>query len=221
MLNILHRRGFSLVEMLIALAINGIIIAGVIALFSSNMRHYQLTRQSDKFNQQLQTALDIISSEIRRAGFWGDSATAVGSHANNNPFMAANVDLTINAAKNCIIFSYDKNADKMLPGASASIDDERYGFRVLNQVLQARPPGATLACDTAFANWENITNSNEVVITNLTFTLNTSSLATGSGTSALLMRSVDISITGAPANDPSNTKTLTQHVVVRNDKYIP
>ena len=66
-----------------------------------------------------------------------------------------------------------------------------------------------------------MTNSNVINITALTFTLNTTTLTTGPGTRGVAIRSVDITLTGRLVNDATVTKTLTQHIRIRNDKFIP
>jgi hypothetical protein len=60
-----------------------------------------------------------------------------------------------------------------------------------------------------------------VTITALTFTLTTQNTTTGLGTSALNMRSVDITLTGRLTSVPTITKTLTEHVRIRNDQFVP
>ena len=59
--------------------------------------------------------------------------------------------------------------------------------------LQTRPPGATFSCTAASSNWENVTNSQLVTITALSFTLVTTSVP--SSVPNMSLRAVNISIT--------------------------
>ena len=219
--NIRFIQGFTLTELLVAVAINSILFLALMSLFISNLNYYRSTTAADKLSQQLQVAMDIMVADIRRAGFFMNAQNDIGLHQNNNPFQDSSNDINVNASGNCILFAYDKNQNGAIPASDATIDDERYGFRLLNGTLQARPPGANFNCNAAANNWENINNINEIRINALSFVLNTKILTTGAGTRGLATRSVDITLTGQLANDSSVTRTITQHVRLRNDKYIP
>lgn len=212
--------GFTFVEVLIAMLLNAFLLAALIAIFTSNLEHYRKVLAYNQLNEQLHAALKLMSDDIRRAGYWANAQNDVGTGQNNNPFMAAGLDVAVTGG-NCILFSYDRNSNGSLPSIATGSDDERYGFRLNGQAIQARPPGASFSCAAAATAWENLTDPAIINITNLTFTLNQTTLTTGPGTTGLLIRSVDISITGQLVRDSSLTETLTQHVRIRNDKFLP
>lgn len=211
--------GFTLVELLVALTINALLFSALIAIFIANVNHYTKTFQENRLNQQLETVLALMSDDIRRAGYWANASNDIGTNQNNNPFMTASTDISVDNTNDCILFTYDHDSNGSLPAINASIDDEHYGFRLSNNAVQVRPPGAGFSC--VASGWENMTDTNIITITNLTFTLNTSTVTTGPGSQGITLRSVDISITGQLANNSSITKTLTQHVRLQNDKFIP
>lgn len=213
--------GFTLPEVMVALVINAILFSAFLSIFIATLIHYEKVMSTSRLNQELQMALQLMTNDIRRAGYSSTASSDVGAGQNNNQFMASSVDVYVNAGNNCILFSYDHNGNGSLPSISSSYDDERYGYRLNGNVVQARPPGASFSCGASASEWENMTDPNVVKITALTFTLTTTTLATGPGATSLALRSVDISITGQLAADSSITKTLTQHVRIRNDKYIP
>lgn len=216
---ILNKAGFTFVELLAALAINLVLFGGLITIFLSNINHYRTSISTNRLNQQMQTAMLVMTNEIRRAGYWANAQNDLSSAVNNNPFMASGVDVTVNVGNNCILFTYDSNSNGSLPSISSSSDDERYGFRLSGQTLQTRPYGASFDCTAASSTWENITDSNTIQVTNLTFTLNQSTIATGPGNKGLVLRSVDISMTARLTSDNAITKTITQHVRIMNDKF--
>jgi prepilin peptidase dependent protein B len=213
-----RQSGFTFVELLTALAINIVLMAGLITIFMSNINHYRTSINMNRLNQQLQTTMLVMTNEIRRAGYWSNSQSDLGSPTNNNPFMASGVDIAVSG--NCILFAYDSNNNGSLPAIGAGSDDERYGFRLSGQTIQARPYGAAFNCATAAANWENITDSNIIQITALTFTLNSSTIVTGPGNKGITQRSVDITMTGRLTSNNAITKTLTKHVRIMNDKFL-
>lgn len=213
--------GFTFTELMVALTLNALLLAGLASVFLANLNHYNKSLNINRLNHQLQSALDIMTNDIRRAGYWTNAHTDIGAHTNSNPYMVTGTDIAINIANNCILFTYDHDGDGSLAGVSSAVDDERYGFRLVSQTLQARPPGAAFDCTAASTAWENMTDPHFVQITNLSFTLNTSTITTGPGTKGIRIRNVDISITGQLTSDTSITKTLTQQVRIRNDKFIP
>jgi prepilin peptidase dependent protein B len=219
--NFNHIAGFTFTELMIALVINVLLFAAVITLLLSNLNHYRRSINGDRLNQQLQSVLSLMSNDIRRAGYWANASNDIGLAQNNNPFMANGLDIGVYSGNQCILFSYDQNNNGVLPAISAGIDDERYGFRLTNQAVQARIPGAAFDCGASSGSWENMTDTKIIQITNLAFTLSTSTVTTGPGTQGIMIRNVDISITGRLASDTSVTKTLTQHVRIRNDKFLP
>ena|SRR3990167_8511950 len=213
--------GFTMTELMIALVINSLLVIGLIAAVSANLNHYNKIINTNRLNQQLESTLHMMANDIRRAGYWVNAYTDIGLDQNSNPFMASGVDISVNNTNNCILFTYDHSNNGSLPAISASYDDERYGYRLNGTVIQARPPGAAYDCTAAVDAWDNVTDSNVVTITGLTFTLNTSTVTTGPGARGIIVRSVDISLSGQLTSDATITNTLTQHIRLRNDKFIP
>jgi type II secretory pathway component PulJ len=212
--------GFTFVELLIALVLSAFVLLILTTLFLANVQNYQTSLNTNKLNQQLQTAVDIMTTEIRRAGYWSNASSNLGIDANNNPFMVAgSTDITVNASNNCILFTYDKNGTGSLPVLGSGSDDDRYGFQLSGGAIQERPNGGTFSCGAT--NWENITDPNVVTVTALSFTLNTSTYTIGPATRGLTMRSVDISVTGQLTNNATVTRTIAQHVELRNDLFVP
>lgn len=213
--------GFTFTELLAALAINSFILAALISVFLGNINHSRISVNTNRLNQQMQSTLSIMVSDIRRAGYWANAKDDVGISQNNNPFQATGVDIAVNGAGNCILFAYDKDSNGALPAVSNTYDDERYGYRLSGGAVQARPPGATFACTAAATNWENMTDPSFITITNLQFVITTRTMTTGPGTKAVILRSLDITLTGQLVSNPAITRTLTQHVRIRNGKFNP
>jgi prepilin peptidase dependent protein B len=215
-----NKKGFTLVEVMVALLINTVLFAGLLTVFIANLDHHNKMMNISRLDEQLQSAMQMMAGEIRRAGYWSNANSDVATNQNNNPFMASGLDISV-PSSSCILFSYDRDKNNSLPSISSSYDDERYGFRLNGGAIQTRPPGAAFDCTAAASAWENLTDTNNITITALTFTLTTQSLPVGSGTASLKVRSVDITVTGQLATDSTVTKTLTEHVRIRNDKFVP
>lgn len=212
--------GVTLPEMMIALGVNAILFIGLVGIFVSNLNHHRASIEEGRLNQQMQGAMSLMANDIRRAGYWLNANTDVGTDANTNPFMASGTDIAVNAGGDCILFTYDHDKNGSLAAISSAGDDEHYGFRLSGGAVQARLPGAAFNCTAVATTWENITDPSIVQISALVFTINQLTVFSGTGSAGLMIRSVDISMTGALSSDPTVTKTLTNHVRIRNDKYI-
>lgn len=70
MLNILNnRKGFTLVELLVTLAISGVVMAGVYSVFYTQQKSYTTQEQVSEMQQNLRAAMLMISRDARMAGF--------------------------------------------------------------------------------------------------------------------------------------------------------
>ncbi len=213
-------RGFTFTELMVALAINAILFAAITTIFVSNLDQYHRLLNRYRLDQDLQVAMNLMSTDIRRAGYWGNADSDINSATNDNPFQASGTDITTNASNTCILFTYDHDANGSLAAISSTTDDERYGYRLSGTTLQARPPGAAYDCSAAASAWENVTDPNVMTISALTFTINTSNVTVGPGTKGINIRTVTISITGNLVSDPTVTETLTNTIKVRNDEFV-
>lgn len=220
MISLKRIQGFTFTEMMVALLINAVLFAAITTIFTSNLKQYNVLLNKYRLDQDLQVAMNIMITDIRRAGYWANADTDIGSGTNNNPFqVSGTTDLQTGLSGACILFTYDHAGSGTLPAISASIDDDRYGYRLNGTTLQSRPPGATFSCAAAANAWENMTDPDVINITALSFTINSSTVT--SRAKALTVRSVTISITGNLVSNTAITETLTNTVKVRNDLYTP
>ena len=66
-----HRNGFTLIELMIAMLISIFLLAGVIQMFSASKQTYRLQDGLARLQENARFSLDLISGEIRLAGFKG------------------------------------------------------------------------------------------------------------------------------------------------------
>ena len=220
-----HQRppaGFTLVELMLTLLISTLMLAALIAFFINAVRHNRANLEQTRLDQQMQSTLDMMTNDIRRAGYWANATTDLDTGANTNPFMASGTDLTING--NCILLTYDRNGDGVLAPINTAGDDERYAYRLLNGVIQTRPWDAAFDCSAPSSAWEDITDLAVVTVTGLSFTANNQTIdldGSGPGTENVTVRNVGISLTGQLTKNSAAQKTLTRSVRVRNDRFMP
>ena len=204
--------GFTLVDIIIALAIGVVVLGGAISLY--NYFILQTTRSIQLLNlkMELYTAVDYMVTELKRAGYWNQFAVgAPGS----NPFNAAAYTIIVNAGGDCISFAYDKNGDGQLPAIGTSPQDERFVFRLSSNVVQIRTPNASFSC-TANTGWQNLTDTSLLNVTALNFTLTATNVVVNAHTTNVL-RAVTITMTGVSPSNASVTSTITRTVKIRNN----
>ena len=77
--------GLTLVEMMVAMAVGLILLAGVVQIFASNKQTYRIQDATSRLQENGRFAVDMLRRDIRMAGFWGcnSNITHVTSNLNN------------------------------------------------------------------------------------------------------------------------------------------
>lgn len=116
-------RGFTLVEMMLALVAGLIVSAAVLSFFMSGMKSSGEYVQATRLSQELRTSMDLITRDLRRAGYDDDGLKYLGVK-NTSPFTplclsASGAPTTClqevaisgsvaNSTGDCIIYAYDR-----------------------------------------------------------------------------------------------------------------
>lgn len=77
--------GFSLVELMVAMALSLILLAGVLAIFASSRTTYETTDRLSRIQESGRFALDSLVRDLRSAGFMGCSRRGDFTNALNTP----------------------------------------------------------------------------------------------------------------------------------------
>jgi prepilin-type N-terminal cleavage/methylation domain-containing protein len=199
-------RGFSLVELMIAMTIGLVMTAGIMKLFETTLLSNRDLIAGKHLESELHGTLDLISRDLRRIGAMGNPLAQMAGTA--NPFaIDAPSAFGGEAASSCLTYSYDLNGNGSIDTASTAVD-ERLGYRLRSGAVQIRRNGQ--AC-TATPHWTNVTTSTLVQVTTLRFTL-TSTTQLG-----VTQRLITVDIAGRLVTDASVARTLTRTVRLRND----
>ncbi|NOQ14338.1 MAG: hypothetical protein GQ583_07680 [Methyloprofundus sp.] len=228
-INMKKQTGFSLVELMIAMLLGIIVVGGTIAMYVTTVRGGTNTINSARLNYDLDSVMQIMVNDIRRAGYWGGAT--VNSLAVNNPFTVSGTNAGIQISNktgeednSCILYTYDEDGDGTLETG------EYFGFRHNGDGIDMRVGGAFSDCDGA--SWNNIIDSDKVVIEELSFTANYKCLNVtqndpedgdcaghiATGEKGVETRQIDILLEGEVKGDDEVTKSLTGIVKVRNER---
>lgn len=220
------QRGFSLIEMMIAL-VAGLIVVGAVLVFTvATVRANTQTVTSTRLTQDLRTSLNLVTREVRRTGYDRTAETNIATSSSALRYTEVNV----NAAQDCIVLSY--NRPVINPGTGV-VARERKGFRrtVVNGVGVLEGHGNLASVNSsecgANAGWVALTDPAQVDIQTARFLLtrrcvfpdadNVSPCDPGPNNITAVVRSVDISLGGRLVAQPDVQRTMTDSVRIRAD----
>ena len=216
-------RGLTLVELLIGMAVGLFIVAASASLMTGNLREHRNLLIESRLMQDLRTAADIVTRDLRRAGYWG--AANAGVRGNGVDAVLANpyVELSpVGAAADSVSFRFSRDATEN----NAVDSNEQFGFRLRNGALELQ---------LGSGNWQSLTDANTLTVTlfSVTPTVEEISLAglcetacpaTGSAASTCpprqQVRSLAVVIAGHATQDARLTRSIRTQVRLRNDRLI-
>ncbi len=125
---IVPKSGFTLVELLVAMTLTGIILAAIYSAYMSQKEAYSAQSEASSVQQNLRAALYYMQREIRMAGY--------------DPMGAANVgflNITANP-QSSISFSLDLNENGTYDGGNEYIS---YRYNSTNETLERQTGGSS------------------------------------------------------------------------------
>jgi len=231
------QKGFTLIELMIALVLGLLVTATAINIYVKNMASQTQNLQLMALNQDMRAMMDLMVRDIRRSGFATSSPDTNFDCLKSNPFnkMGFFDSGTASVANpaSCIVFAYNLN-DNLVGNVCTIESADRFGFRVSNGTLQMKNGGGTEATCAA-GTWEGISNSNVTITSEFTITSTELDITEmfadadgvcnvgedcntcADGNQCLTIREVGIELTGTLSD--GTTQTITEKVRVRNDEF--
>jgi prepilin peptidase dependent protein B len=221
----LRQSGFTLIELMVSIAIGLFVAGAVTAFFVVNVKSNTDTLTMTRLTQELRGVMELMTRDIRRAGYWADADSAAGAGATTpNPFLSGADDVAVDKYgtepdNSCITFAYQTNT-------TAGVQDtERFGFRLRKEDVDGEQVGAVEARTANNAcgddGWENVTDENVLNISQLTFTIPITCVDIPAVTpSKLYVRDVTITLAGQLKNDTAVSRAITETVRIRNDRFM-
>ncbi len=211
------QRGLSIVELLVGAAIGLLVVAAGTTLLTGNLRENRGLLLEARLMQDLRTAADLVSRDLRRAGYWAGATEGVwlagASGVVANPYAAVSPGA---AASDAASFRYSRDATEnhLVDG------NEQFGYRLRAGVIELQL-GA--------GNWQALTDAGTLTVTEFSVTPFTQDISlqgfcatdcpAGSSTCPprQQVRSLALVISGRAAVDARVTRSIRSDVRLRND----
>ena len=214
------QRGLSMVELLVGVAISLFIAAAGATLLAGNLRENRNLLLEARLMQDLRTAADLVSRDLRRAGYWAGAVEGVRAAAAGNVTVNPYAALTPgSAASDAVSFRYSRDAIE-----NDSVDsNEQFGFRLRS---------GTIEIQLGAGNWQALTDAGTLKITEFSVTPTVRDISLeglcanpcppGGSTCPphQQVRSLALVITGRLVADPGVTRSVRGQVRLRNDPVI-
>lgn len=131
----MHRyaKGFSLVEMMVALVAGMIVVAAVLAFTLSSLRSNRDLVGATRLTQELRTSLSFVKDELQRTGYDENALDFISQppgSATTSPFSTMQIDDSDGDGINdCVVYAYDR-----LPGTPGQVDLVNGEIRAIRRV---------------------------------------------------------------------------------------
>lgn len=212
--------GLSMVELLIGVAIGLVIAAATATFLAGNLRDNRSLLIESRLMQDLRTAADIITRDLRRSGYWADAAAGVwstgASGVATNPYLALS---PATAASDSASFAFSRDASE-----NNAVDvNEQFGFRLRNGAIEMQL-GA--------GNWQALTDTGSVTVTRFSVAPSAEHVILGEICPApcpvgsatcpprLEVRTLALQLTGRATADPALTRSVRSQVRLRSDAVV-
>lgn len=215
-----HQRGLSIVELLVGVVIALFIAATGATLLASHLRESRRLLLEARLAQDLRAAADLVSHDLRRAGYWGAADDGIwivrAASVSSNPYLALTPS---GAASNAASYRYSRDAIE-----NNRVDDnEQFGLRLRSGAIDLQL-GA--------GNWQALTDAGSLTITELRITPMLQTVDLGSfcakpcpvGSSTCppqqQVRSLAVIISGQLLGDANIQRSVRSNVRVRADAIL-
>jgi len=108
-----RRAGFSLVELMVAIAVGGLVVTGIYNIFTIQNQTYATQNSVTDLQQNVRLAMSVLSSDLRMAGFGFSSSGSYTSPSNTTIYAVSPTNSTSTA--DSITIRYGINPDPNNP----------------------------------------------------------------------------------------------------------
>jgi prepilin peptidase dependent protein B len=214
------QHGLSVVELLVGAAVGLLIVAAATTLLTGHLRENRSLLLEARLMQDLRTAADLVTRDLRRAGYWGaatDGVWTAGAVAVlANPYAAVAPSA---AASDAVNFRYSRDAAE-----NGTVDgNEQFGYRLRAGAIELQLGNG---------NWQTLTDAGTLRVSEFSVTPTVQDIslqrfcATDCPPGSIdcpphqQVRSLAVVIAGRLATDARVTRSIRSEVRLRNDAII-
>ena len=208
-----HQHGFSMVELLVGMVLGLVVVAASAKLLAGQVGESRRLLLEARLMQDLRTAADLITRDLRRAGYWGDAAAGVWSAGASgvmaNPYAVIAVS---GAASDAIGFTFSRDATE-----NHGVDsNERFGYRLRNGAVEMQLGAGP---------WQALTDATTLSVTTFSITPTVQRLTlagycprgcSGANCPQQEVRSLAVQLRGQALGDAGVARSVRSEVRVRN-----
>lgn len=217
-------KGFSLIELMIAMAIGVLVLGAVLTFVVASVRSNLETVSATRITQELRVVMNLMTREIRRAGYDRLAERSVASSAPGIRYTEVGTGLD----GQCIVIGYNRPAVNM--GNGAPVGTEWKGFRLDEDrsVLQANVTSNRPVCGNSDG-WIDLTDPDQLTVSQLEFVLTETCVfgedelgecvPSPEGVQSRV-RDVIISLSAASPREGAVTRELVNRVRIRADDVL-
>lgn len=214
-----RQSGMSLAELLVGMTVGLMISLGAIALFVNNLGNTRRMTIEAQINQEMRYATDLISRDLRRAGYWKNAVKGTIA-IDKTSVTEANAHIPVQRQDaTTITYNHDQADDDVLHTS------DQFGFALENGVIRMKTDANT---------WQDITNPAVITITGLSIadrvvdlpvgdicqkTCEPNSTSEQGACPTLAVRHYDLQMQGTAKKDSKVKRLLRASVRVRNDQF--
>ncbi|MDH4060382.1 MAG: hypothetical protein OEU94_06175 [Aquincola sp.] len=223
--------GISMVELMVGIAISLIVVAGGLSLLANFTGENRRLLLETRLNQDLRAAMDVVTRDIRRAGYWQGATASIWVNGGPNVppqnmyrgFYASRCNATTlgasapspAASASFVCYAINENiATPLNETTRASL----YGFHLSNGALMAVLNGGAE---------QAVTDAGTITITDFVVTPVPQVVPMASfckytctvNCPRVIVREFEVLMSGFAPGDPTIARTLRSNVRVRNDYY--
>lgn len=177
-LRTLRQKGLSLVELMVGMLVSLVVLGAVGGMYLTTVRGQTYALRTAKLNQELRATMNVITADLRRAGYWGGAVIGGASSAmsadpgggRSYPYSrrgasASQTDLAAHNGGGCILYAYDANDDQSDPVPAGEV----FGFRINGNAVEMLNGGVAVTSSCNAGSWLAVTSADIVTISGLSF----------------------------------------------------
>ena len=203
------QKGLTLIELMIGMVI-GLIVSGIaLNLYISTLNISAQTSNTVRLNQEMRLIMDMMVSDIRRAGY---GEVPAGVSVAYSSIVSGGVPVSMfddGAGQDCLVVSYNSDADADIELFAYKLDS---GVVQLSELSVVSTSTASVNC-MSFTTWENLSSTDISSVSELSFSSN----AASTGWASTIPKVIEITLSASSAQDSKIFRQLKETVRVRNE----